>query len=517
MKFGRSSLASNVLTSIGGYVVVILTTFIMAPMLIRHLGDAQYGVWSLVTELTGYYGIFDSGIRIALIYYISHYSASGETDQVNRISASGFWLLSTISAVSAIACVFLFPNLPRIMGRTAVDIKEAPAAVAILLLIVIAGLPTVVSSAVITGRLRLNILNAIEISSRVAMAAGTFIVLRSGGRLLALSLVLLGVRVGSWAVQWIAAWNVAPYLSLHPRWFHRDSVRSLLTYGSQTFFLVAAQLFIPRASSLIVGIFIGVKWVTYYTLGSMLVMYAAELCGAATRSLTPHYSNLYAQGKLDELKSLYIKSSRILASLFSFVAAGVAAFSGSFLSVWVGSRFVTGPWTQRSDVVCAILILAQLGRQFHSASWHLLLATKRQRFLMVVTAVEAAAGVTLNLVLGRYFGVAGVAMGITLPLLVTHCYFLPKYIKRSFGLDNRVYLKIFGRPLATAVVIFGLNSSIVQMLKPSNWVTFIASVALAASIGAAIFYRFGIPATDRRALRDWLAARFVQRAISPVA
>ena len=45
----------------------ILIGVFMSPFILHRLGDTAFGLWVLVFSLTGYYGIFDFGIRSSLV------------------------------------------------------------------------------------------------------------------------------------------------------------------------------------------------------------------------------------------------------------------------------------------------------------------------------------------------------------------------------------------------------------------------------------------------------------------
>src|ERR1700686_490267 len=55
--------------------VNILVGFFLSPFILHRLGDAAFGIWSLIFAITGYYGIFDLGIRSSVIRYVSKFTA----------------------------------------------------------------------------------------------------------------------------------------------------------------------------------------------------------------------------------------------------------------------------------------------------------------------------------------------------------------------------------------------------------------------------------------------------------
>ena len=63
----------------------------LTPYVLHRLGDEAFGVWILTTNLVGYYGILDAGVRSAIIRYVSRHKELNEPDRVNEVVASAFY------------------------------------------------------------------------------------------------------------------------------------------------------------------------------------------------------------------------------------------------------------------------------------------------------------------------------------------------------------------------------------------------------------------------------------------
>src|SRR5579859_6760951 len=82
--------------------VNILVGVFLSPFILHRLGDAAFGIWVLIFSLTGYYGIFDFGIRSSIIRYVSKYTATKDLDEVNRLINTSMFTYLCIGAVSMV-------------------------------------------------------------------------------------------------------------------------------------------------------------------------------------------------------------------------------------------------------------------------------------------------------------------------------------------------------------------------------------------------------------------------------
>src|SRR5271155_6016002 len=88
IKFSRLHIAKSVLSNWSGLTVNVLVAFWMLPFVVHRLGDTAYGIWALVLQLTGYLGVVDSGLRSALVRYISRFHAQKDETGLNRLLSS---------------------------------------------------------------------------------------------------------------------------------------------------------------------------------------------------------------------------------------------------------------------------------------------------------------------------------------------------------------------------------------------------------------------------------------------
>ena len=110
----------NVTSSWAGLALNVAVGFFLSPFILHHLGDDAFGLWVLIFSITGYYGIFDFGIRSSLIRYVSKFQATGEKEELAR-------LINT--SLFSYTCLGLLLMVPTALGSYYVDhIFHIPAA-----------------------------------------------------------------------------------------------------------------------------------------------------------------------------------------------------------------------------------------------------------------------------------------------------------------------------------------------------------------------------------------------------
>ena len=81
-KFEKTQILKNVGSSWSALATNVLVGIFLSPFILHRLGDAAYGIWVLIFSVTGYYGLFDLGIRSSIIRYVSKYTATGDKEKL---------------------------------------------------------------------------------------------------------------------------------------------------------------------------------------------------------------------------------------------------------------------------------------------------------------------------------------------------------------------------------------------------------------------------------------------------
>src|SRR6516164_9636198 len=83
--------------SLGANIVVGI---FLSPFILHHLGDTAFGIWVLIFSVTGYYGLFDLGIRSSVVRYVSTFQAVEDMDGMARLINTSLVTYTAIGLVT---------------------------------------------------------------------------------------------------------------------------------------------------------------------------------------------------------------------------------------------------------------------------------------------------------------------------------------------------------------------------------------------------------------------------------
>jgi O-antigen/teichoic acid export membrane protein len=423
----------NVASSWGGLGLNIAVGFFLYPFILHHLGDEASGLWTLIYSFTGYYGIFDFGIRSSLIRYVSKFRATGDKDELTRLVNTSLFTYT---------CVGLFLGIPTTLGAFYVDrfFKIPPNFyydARILFLMVgyatALGFPVGISGGILEGLQRFDLINWTNVITMLVRAALIVFVLQHGLGLLSVALITVSLPLISSAVLSVFAHRLLA-ISYGWKYVGWETLRQVGSYGSVTFMIIVAGRLRFKTDAIIIGTFLSAAAITHFTIGARLVDYAAEVVSSLAQIFTPMSSHFHATGDYDQLRRIFVSGNRACALVMLPMTVVLVVMGKSVIEAWVGPGYAS------SYVVLLTVLIPSTLYEAQTTSTRILFGMSLHRSLAYIVIMEGIANVILSIVLVRRLGIVGDAIGTAIPLLCTSLFFLPRHMCRQLGVPVRKFI-----------------------------------------------------------------------------
>ena len=99
-KTEKHKILQNIGTSWFALGTNVLIGVFLSPFILHRLGDAAFGIWILIFSVTGYYGLFDLGIRSSVVRFVSKFSATNDAENLARVINTSLFAYSAIGALT---------------------------------------------------------------------------------------------------------------------------------------------------------------------------------------------------------------------------------------------------------------------------------------------------------------------------------------------------------------------------------------------------------------------------------
>ncbi|MGH9450306.1 MAG: lipopolysaccharide biosynthesis protein [Terriglobia bacterium] len=500
----RSFVSQWVGLAVTGVVSVILT-----PILVHHLGALYYGMWVLVTSLLDYYGLLDLGIRYTLQRFVSRYHGVNDRKGLNETLATATLGMAAIGALLCAASFLLAAILPHFFNVTGASRSIFQELVVLEGLSVAVVFPARVLGAYVCGLQRFDLYNVGVVVTGVLRAVFFVVVLDHGFGVLGVVEVTLGIAVLTLVINWWLVRWADRGVSLHWRLARWVRLRELGHFSVYVFLSSIGDQLRFYTDSIVIARFLTVALTTPFDVVTRLIGYYRLAFYPVTGPLTTSMSSLDGQGRHHELRRLFLRSSKFT-FLLGLVGGALLLLHGkAVLRLWVGKSF------ESSYVLLVILIVGYIVTLGQLPSQTILYAQARHRAMAIWTLGEGVGNLVLSVYLAThhalmqwivgpglsaaYYGLAGVALGTAIPMIVVRSSLQPWYVLRVTKIPAAEYIKdVVGRPLLAC-----LPFAVVCLAAESPWmganvVHLAVTVAWEAALFVVLAYLLALDAADRQ-------------------
>jgi O-antigen/teichoic acid export membrane protein len=497
------SLIRNVLSNWFVLAVGVAYTLFITPIIVRALGQEQYGVWSFLNGLLAYSDVLYFGLGAAFVKYVAECRAQGDQAGVNRLASvvtliygalGGLCLLVALGLSAFVAPVFAQPLSPEVARAATLTCVLLGAQ----LFFVFVGSAFV---GLLSGYERYDLANAVYLVGVVIRFVATPLLVREGHEPL-ITLAVLSSAVAGLGVLLLAivSFRVVPGFALRLLRPTGAELARLYGFGLQSFFIIFAVKLISYTDTTVIGVTLGAASVALYTLPLQLVEYARAAVTGFSGVFLPRLAGLAAQKDHAALREAYLSSMRFACVLSGWMVASMIVLGPAFLNRWVGPDFGTPV-----QMVLLWLAVAAFGQVI---STQVPLPFYQALHIVAVPAavltLEAAINLGLSLWLAPRLGIVGVAVATVVPALLVSGVVLPPYLCKRLELRLRTLCVTSVVPgLVAAVLTLALYWLSGLVIHAESYLAIATRAVLTLPVPLGVFAA-SLPVHERAALRQRL-------------
>lgn len=482
MRIMPNKIIRNIFSNWANLVVTVVISFVVSPIMVNGLGKEHYGIWVLIFSLTGYFTVLDFGVNTAIVRYISSSVAKSNFSAAGSVFSSAFAIFSVVAAA-----ILLFSSLFGLVIPDIFDMHQLSRGLVYAIFMISAtdlalGLVFSVYLGALTGLQQFEFINGVSIATNLIRSALLILGLRNGYGLIFLALLQLGAGLCRAGCHYCLVKRYHRYLRVDSASIDRSTVSNIFSYSLHSFVIAVALKLLFYTDSVVIGARIGVAEVAYYSVPATLLDYVEKFVWSMTAVLVPIISTNEAQGDGAGNARYYLLGTRYSLLVSTPVVISLYLYGADFIGLWMGHDFKV-----RSAGVLKLLLIG-FGFAFTQLTAHAVLkGISRHNGLAFILAVEAGANVAMSVLLAKRYGIEGVALGTTVPLVAATLVVI-LYTCRVLGVGVWGYLfrtyslSVLGTVFSVAVVnLVGLGTESYL------------DVALNSAIVAAAFLSFTLP------------------------
>lgn len=404
----------NVLFGAMTWIVPLCLIFVTTPIVVRGLGQDEYGLYALVQGFLAYTFTFNVGR--ALIKYLSSYRATGEEEKIGD-ALSATLLVNVVLGVLcagalALAAILLVPSVLKIPVAQQRHTLIAFFLVSATLFPIMLGY---VFSAVPQALQRFDVYALITLAGSVFNSASNVILVLLGYGVISMLVTnLIGVTLTSVAFA-LYIRRLLPGVRLTLK-IPRDLLTGIVRFtASVAVYQVAGNLLVLFERSWITRA-IGTSALTYYVVPMTIGIFIHAFITSLTLMIFPLTSEATALSDVQRLTQIYARAVKYICIIVLFICVTVSVCARPLLATWIGADF--------ADQSASILVMHTIFFSVLAVStihWQIAEGLGRPSLNAILGLIWLVIAIPLMMWLTAGWGIKGVAFGrlatvVTLPI-----------------------------------------------------------------------------------------------------
>ena len=477
--------------------LTVAATYVLTPFVIDALGREGYGVWVLITAMTGYMSLLALGVPMACVRFLAQHVAEKDLPAVNKVVGTCAGLYLTIGGCAlAVGAVLAF-FFDRIYDVPPAFQAQAPIAFGLMAVNVAFSFIGLLPEGVMFAHHDFITRNVVRVCGVLLRLALTIGLLSLGASLVSLALVQVSCLALDFGLTWLIVQRRYRGVRIDVRDFDWVVLRRIFSFSLYVLVLIAGGRLSFETDALVIGAFRGVGDISYYVVANSIIVCLMDFVVAIASVVSPMTTKLRTEGQTEPLRDMFLKWSKVAFSLTVMAAVFLAVLGPRFIGWWIDPGF-----ERPSGQVLQILALSTLPfLPVRGVALPVMMGLGKPKIPTLAFLGAGLLNLALSIALIGPYGLAGVAIGTAIPnvlfsfvVLIVAC--------RELGVTFMSYVKyvvpraaLAGVPLL-ALLLWCRDGLHVQSL--TGLVAAGSSMVLLFGVIAIVFVYRGDPYVDVR-------------------
>lgn len=467
----------------------MLIQLLYTPIMIKLLGQSEYGLYTLVGSVVSYLSLFSLGFTGAYLRFYSRYRKEGGKESIARLNGLFLTIFLCMAIVALVCGVTLSHFTPQLFGTklSKVELEKAKTLMQILVINIACTFPASVFESIVSAHEQYIFQRLLNLGGIVFNPFICLPLLLSGKGSIAVVCVTTGITVGK------LLFNVAFCVKkLQVQFEFRNLNLSLLKEIAGFSFFLFINMVIDQINwavdKFILGRIAGTATVAVYGVGAQINAMYIQFSTAISSVFSPRVNRIAAEKDATIYKKfteLFIKVGRIQFLFLGLIVSGFVFFGKYFLTdIYVTSAYVD------SYYVAVLLIVPVTIPLIQNLGIEIQRAVNKHRMRALVYAMMAFVNICISIPLAVLYGPIGSALGTSLSLLLANGIIMNIYYHKQIQIDMIAFWKsIFslGRGLVFPIVLGCVISCGIEFDSITNYMKWIIVYILAYAISMWLF------------------------------
>lgn len=480
-------------------IVTIMVNLLYTPIMLRMLGQSEYGIYSLSSSVIGYLALLYAGMTSTYLRYYSQYKKKEDKSSVARLNGLFLVLFSVLGGCALIIGIVLANNLHIILGNGLTSDEYDLAQILFVIMAVNMALlmPKTVFSTVIFSHERFIFIKILDVLQAMMMPIIALPLLYMGYGSIGMSCVVLLLTAASLLVS-----TYYCIKKLACRFVFKNIpyglIPEMLSFSIFLLLQGVMDQFNWHLGKLLLANFVDSTAIAVYTVGLQIDMLIISFSTALSGVFVPKIYGLVQTGAIAELNKLWLKVGRYQFFIVYFICIGFVFWGKAFIKLWAGDGY------EMAYIVAIILILPLLVHLCQVLAMEVLRAYNRHGVWTIVHFAASIVGFIFCIPLTKQYGLMGVTIGTCITMFIVVNIYDNWYYAKAGNLNVWAFFKEMKKLLPAMLLTAVVAGILVSVMAIESWLILVITGGIFTILYSCIMYKFGMNNDERVLIKNAL-------------
>lgn len=433
-----NQLKIGVVLSYVSMIVQNIIAIVYTPVMLRLLGQSEYGLYQLVYSVVSYLGLLSFGFGSAYVRFYSRYKVKDDQEGIAKLNGMFMIVFNIIAIIALLAGGVLVGNVNNLFSKslTANEINTATILMILMVINLAISFPSSVFDSFVTAHECYFFQRVISLLQTVLNPFLTLPLLLMGYKSISLVVVTTILTVSKFIINY---WYCIKKLRMRFI-FHNMNFSLLKEIGVFSFYIFINMIVDQinwSVDKFILGVFSGTTAVAIYAVGGQINTMYMSLSTSISSVFIPRVNKIVArdENNNEELTELFTRVGRIQFIILAMVIGGFIVVGKYFINVWAGTDY------NKAYYVALLLIIPVTVPLTQNLGIEIQRAKNMHIFRSIIYFLIAIGNVFISIPLVQLFGEMGAALGTAISLIIGNIIVMNWYYQVKIKLDMLYFWK----------------------------------------------------------------------------
>ncbi len=470
--------------------LTIIISLVYTPIMLRTLGQSEYGIYNLSASIISYLSIVSIGLSGSYMKFYSMAKNNKTSYSVKQLNSMYLIVFIVLGFIAFIAGLVITMNIDIVFSNnlTVDELRIARILMLISTFNLLMSFPASVFTSYVISQEKFIFQKIMNMGKTVIGPMVSIPVLLLGygsiGMVLTTTVIVLLVNL-NFIYYCIRKLN----MEFDFKKLDFSVIKNIGIFSS----FIAINLIIDQVNwntdKIILAAMIDSDAVAIYGVASSITMMYITFSSAISNVFIPRVNNLVTEDLNDvnsEITKLFIKVGRIQFIILFLVLSGFIFFGEYFIQIWAGENYNLAYYIILLLIIPVTIPLMQnLGIEIQKAK-------NMHKFRSYVYLGMAVLNVIISIVLCYYIGILGCALGTSISLIVANVLIMNVYYHKKIHINIKAFWKSIVSISPSLIIPIFIGIIVLNFVEFSSIYGFIISVFIYTIIYGISIWLFGL-------------------------